>query len=456
MRRTLAAALVIILMTMAVLLVPAPRVSASVMTNLNLASATFQGPLAYGSNDFGDSGVIYPQQGVRAWTSASLKGCEDIRIDTGPTGFGAGTGWFVGTVGGVTQALLNNAGATAGHWSRYSNNCAQGYNESAPLVLKTQVYAGLNSTSGGAGFAGSIRIGFTASAGTGSNLLCGPFIELKFASTGAFNNVKTGVGRVSSFLYGAGTSVTLANRTWYSVFVWSNKSRQDAVIAGGGSYVRVTSTFPFTTPDCGGSGLSQMTGANLFLNGTEGTPFGYVPLVAFHNMTVGSGSSSPVIPRAGYVRFASISPPSKLTEIQVTATIPPSRYNPSGSTYITAPSGGICPCYVNVSGVTIWQHSTTYTTTNYTTTIFHIPVTGVNNSASISMAFRFNSSDGLPRMVISSIAIPGSLLWTNPGEGGTTGAITQEASWVGPFVLFVLLVALGMAFYESFRRKLDV
>lgn len=441
------------------LLLASSPVSAATV-NVPLSSASLGAPLRFGTDSVGDTQVIALPSYARTFAEiAGLLGCEEVfSSSSGLRGLGGGTSYWIGTAGGQ-RALLSNANTPAGKFARYSNNCALGYNESAQLMLRANLYLKLNTTGS---FAGSLYLGFAFQTGTNAADLCGPFVELHLGSTGTIASLRTGVSKngnpTSNFqiLYGTPStpSSPLANQTWYTLALFQNKTTQNAYILGGGSLVTASSSFTWSVPQCGAATQSQEAGITLLQNQTQG---GVTPVtVAWNNVTIGTGGAAAAsLPaRTGYMTF-SLTPASKLSTMTVSFRSYPTRYNVAGSSYVTAASGGLCPCYVNnTAGGTLWSDVTTHTTLNYTTTPFTFTIAGVSPGA-VTIALRINATDGLGSTIVLSLTIPGTNLWQNPGQGTASGAAIQEGNWLGPLVAVVLVSLIAYAFFEAFREGIN-
>lgn len=441
------------LLALAFVLGAIPPAAATTTQALALSSATVTGNLTTALTSYGTQGIsIVP--GIQKFTEAALVSCENVyNSQTGLTGLGAGTGWFLGTQAGQ-RTIYQNAAVSTGQGTWYSSVCALGYNESVQMLVHVSFYIKLTGGSGVVG--GSLRIGLAGGAPASTNPICGSFAEVSLSSRGGISGLKAGVWRsnvVPAGLYGAASTVTLSNQTWYDLYVWQNKSHQDVSLYGPSGVTKASSSFPWTAAQCGAS-QSQSKGLALVENGTAP---GAVPspIFAFTNATIGSKQPGygGAPPRAGYATL-SATPPQKLSFIEVTALIPPMKWNPSGVTFNTAPSGGVCPCYVNTtSGVPLWSDLTTHTTMFYNATTWTLNVTGVPAGASVKIALRLNSTDGLANTYISSVLIPGVLAWTNPYQQGQDNTNSLFAvDWLTPLVFVLGLGAFLFTVFIYYRE----
>lgn len=427
--------LAVVLAVLAVGLIPTPAAATSMMP-LNLANATIQGQqnVTYGKSTYGTTG-IYINQAVETFDESSLQTCEQVWNSAQPaTGLGGSSGFSITTTGG-RRSLKLSATVMAPNFAEYINTCAFGYNETAQLYISAMLYIDAASN--------SMRVGWSDQPLTPYFYdACGPFVDIA-VTNGAVTSAVIGIGEAGfpgSSWYSSRTSFSIAKDTWFKVQLWQNLSSQTAIIGT----TKITASKVWSVSSCnGGSGSpnqqKEQSGAYALGNGT-----GSFSVWAVDDITIGTGNGygggTGTFPkRIAYVQFNAIAVPSKLTELDITALLQPDRVNTGGSTYVSFPSGGVCPCYINSTGGTnLWTHAgTLMQTAYYNLTTWALPVTGVSGGISVNLALRFNSTDALSNTYISSISIPGSQVWQNPAGPGSE--VANISPWL-PALIFILAV----------------
>lgn len=429
----------------------AGEVSASA-TSLGLASVSGNLSLSPQPNGAHGAAMIQPLQ--------LFKGSAFLTCENGyPAGYGglSSTNWFIGTIAGQ-RSLYTWGTPNAPGFMYYANFCSKGYNQSNRLMLTANFWAGMIST-GGTGASGDLRLGFSNYNGNlGLSNLCGPFADILLDGTLRATGIRIGVATTNpvTVSYGSTTSFTATNKTWFTLRLWTNGSAsQTAHIFGGSVSATATWNHVWSVANCAPAygNEQQLMGSSFFLNAIQNAPSGTY-YVATNNITIGSLGTVPWKTR-GYVTTTSFTFPSSPATFTVNYLIQNATWSPSLGVYQTAPTGALCPCYINTTaGVNIWTQGSPLTTANgYGILPKAIQANGVSAGISVTLAMRINATDGVPTSYISSITLASPLVWTNPGQGTSGGALTQEGNWLGPLVFIILVGSLGYAIFEGYRQK---
>lgn len=396
---------------------PAPsqlRALATTTLAVDLSTASTSGNVTY--NQAGIPGVVSVTQPMQNFAEQALLSCEQTWSQSGnnPT-FGL-NGWqFNANVGG-SRALIDGIPAPPGFISIYNNGCTgKGYNESASMLLVSKFYI---KNTGTGNFAGSIQIGWSFLAGFFGNAGCGPFIELTLTGAGAVSRIKTALDLNGIYTYGPPNilGAPLANQTWYTAYLWSNYSQQAAQIVGPSGSVTASSSLLWHVTSCNGAGQNQMAGAIFINNQTAGTP-GPSGFFAFRDATIAGAGSLPQFPvRKGYAQFNAITTAGTPTMIAATVLVQQVVHS-TGATFTKGIAGGICPCYLNASGATVWTSAALSMSPSYSAQTLTFDLTNVTAPNTFSFALFMNNTDGLSTQTISSLTVTAATKPPQPGGG---------------------------------------